>query len=195
MGRRAPERSTRRLASFAKLAKDLHGEGAAGERRKVISKHARKLATGTPRDGNIMVCRPSNAEVRGEVLDMGSVGKVIYDDWAAASKVAEELYRCGEGRQYPYLCPRTRDGHHHLTSKAPWRRFDMPGLCAAADLPTTPTNYRDTEQAVSYDLTRQRLRPPGDLMAAGNEDKIHRWYLGEVARRWAEIKNTKGTTS
>lgn len=189
MGRRGAEREHRRPTSFTKLARELHSEGAAGERRQFIRQHARKLATGGRRDGDIMVCRLSNAEKRGEILSLGSEGKVIYDDWAAASKVAAELYRRGEGRQYPYLCPRTRDGHHHLTSKAPWHRFDMPGMHTPPALPEVLASYQDVEQALSYDLTRQRLRPPGDLMAAGDEEKIHRWYVGEVARRWSEIKN------
>jgi len=193
MARRAPRPEPRKPTSFAALARELHSQSSVGSRMEVVQAHARKLGETSPKAGHIMVCRLSNAELRGEVPQMGSLGKVIYDDWASASKAAAELYSRGEGRQYPYLCERTKDGHHHLTSKAPWHRFDHAG--GAEKPPAEPRSFHDVLQLLSYEITMLGLRPPGDVMSTGDDSKIHKWYTAEAANRWGAIRQArkKGT--
>lgn len=188
MGRRKPAVPPRRPTSFKQLAAALHKESGQEARKEVIKAHARKLATGSRHDGKIMVCQLSNAEQRGEVMNVGSENKVIYDDWTQASLAARALFEDGQGRQYAYLCPRTADGHHHLTSRAPWRRFDAPGLHKPPALPESPGTREEVEQALSYSITRGQFRPPGPVMASNDDDQIHRWYAAEIDRRWKKIQ-------
>lgn len=191
MGRRKPASTPHRPNGFGQLAKELHAQSGRDDRREVVGNHARRLTTPGPHQGKAMMCELSNAEKRGEVLNVGSEGKIIYDGWPQASKAAEEFFRLGGTAQYAYLCPRTADGHHHLTSRPPWRRFDVPGLHKMAELPAEPKTYREVEQAVSYEITSQRLRPPGDVMQTNDDKMINRWYRGEIDTRWTRIK--KGT--
>lgn len=82
------------------------------DRRAVIVRYARLKGDGTP-----VFCQASRAERdRQRHRDWGSEGKPIYPDLAAAEAAARELEALGARPMYAYECPRSRSGHHHLST-------------------------------------------------------------------------------
>lgn len=82
--------------------------------RRLAEERARKRRNGrTP-----MRCQPSSAEEDGRVRRRGSEGKLIYDSRADAEWTALAIANAtGERPMYAYVCPRSRHGHLHLTTK------------------------------------------------------------------------------
>lgn len=82
------------------------------KRMKVVRRHARRDWHGRP-----MRCEvsPYQDDPR---MDRHA-GKVIYDSRAVAEACARELEQAGAPRLYAMPCPRSKRGHHHLTSKPP----------------------------------------------------------------------------
>lgn len=73
-------------------------------RRRVLMTHARIGRNGAP-----AVCGRPDAKQQ----------KIIFDTADAALDAAAEFERMSGERQYAYPCPKSRRGHHHLTSERP----------------------------------------------------------------------------
>jgi hypothetical protein len=81
-------------------------------RRQIIRRHARLTHEG----GNPKFCHAPAAELeRRRKAGMKSPATpVIYPDLDAAAAAESELRALDGVRQWPYLCPRSRNGHAHL---------------------------------------------------------------------------------
>lgn len=99
-----------------RLQAELNGEvfrRSRDRRRAVVRRYARCRGNGKP-----ILCTPSSWAAIDE-RERHSDGKVIYDTLALAVAAEREFRQMGAAPQWPYPCPRSRHGHHHLTSRRP----------------------------------------------------------------------------
>lgn len=77
-------------------------------------RYARLDAGGRP-----ILCTPSAAELSAgrNTAGWGTDGKIIYNSLAVATLAARDLRRLGEPKHWAYLCPRSRTGHAHLSTR------------------------------------------------------------------------------
>lgn len=90
--------------------------------REIVRRHARMVKGRGQANRAVpymlpMRCTPARDAVAGSRAGLGSSGKVIYPDRAAAAQAASEITAVTGERLYVYECPRSRHGHHHLTSR------------------------------------------------------------------------------
>ena len=76
----------------------------------VVARYARA------RDGAVLRCTPAQKERDGRRSYQGSAGKVIFDSADQAGRCAAELRLVIGAADNVYPCPRSRHGHHHLTT-------------------------------------------------------------------------------
>ncbi|MFI6732129.1 hypothetical protein ACIBI9_04280 [Nonomuraea sp. NPDC050451] len=94
-------------------------------RMRIVTRYARRQ-----RNGRVLFCSPSKAELGGEMPrreTSGSDGKVVFPDLETAEAAARELEALGGGPQRAYICRRSRHGHAHLTG-TPWGGPSAGGL-------------------------------------------------------------------
>jgi hypothetical protein len=94
-------------------------------RAEIVLRHARLRSDGGPQ-----FCRPSRAELTGEVPRRQGArndGKVIYPDRESAEQAAREFESLGASPMRSYRCNRSTRGHFHLTRDTPalGRGYDL----------------------------------------------------------------------
>lgn len=86
-------------------------------RRHIIDRYARRK-----RNGDVLFCIPSKAELAGDMQrreSSGTDGKVVFPDLETAEAAAAEMEALDGSPQRAYICGRSRHGHAHLT-RIPW---------------------------------------------------------------------------
>lgn len=109
--KRQPGKSVQQIAADLRREKRTSPDWAR-RRGQIVRRHARRDWHGKP-----MKCEVSPV-VADPRMDQHA-GKVIYDSLEIAELAARELEAAGAPKQWALPCPRSKRGHHHLTSKDP----------------------------------------------------------------------------
>lgn len=84
----------------------------------IVLRHARIATrnTGNAKKGQALKCNPTKDEREGRKRVRFAEPKVIYDTLEAAEAAAAEMVEIGLSPQRAFECPRSKHGHHHLTT-------------------------------------------------------------------------------